>query len=187
MPPYTPEALARRAVWREFQLALLQASPACKDQERSCAGGEYGPVSPRHLEPAPIYATTGVNRSSHPEDHGLIVRCLGGYLAGGNGPSFSAASYSDIRRIVQTPGDIAMEYNQGQGQGWQRHIVMDGSPHLPSHVRQWWGDSRGHWEGNTLVIDVTNFTPRRTSSARGRTCISSNAIPVRGQRRWSGL
>ena len=160
MPPYTPEALKRRADWREFQLALLQASPACRDQERSCAGGEYGPVSPRYLEPAPIYATTGVNRSSNPEDHGLIVRCLGGYLAGGNAPSFSAASYSDIRRIVQTPGGIAMEYDQGQGQGWQRHIVMDGSPHLPSHIRQWWGDSRGHWESNTLVIDVTNFTPK---------------------------
>ena len=37
---------------------------------------------------------------------------------------------------------------------------MDGSPHLPSHVRQWWGDSRGHWEGDTLVVDVTNFSPK---------------------------
>ena len=117
MPPYTPEALARRAVWREFQLALLQASPACKDQERSCAGGEYGPVSPRYLEPAPIYATTGVNRSSHPEDHGLIVRCLGGYLAGGNGPSFSAASYSDIRRIVQTPAISRWNITKARGKG----------------------------------------------------------------------
>ena len=37
---------------------------------------------------------------------------------------------------------------------------MNGSPHLPSSIRQWWGDSRGHWEGNTLVIDVTNFSPK---------------------------
>ena len=37
---------------------------------------------------------------------------------------------------------------------------MDGSPHLPPHIRQWFGDSRGHWEGNTLVIDVTNFSPK---------------------------
>ena len=37
---------------------------------------------------------------------------------------------------------------------------MNGSPHLPATVRQWWGDSRGRWEGNTLVIDVTNFTPK---------------------------
>jgi hypothetical protein len=53
-----------------------------------------------------------------------------------------------------------MFYDVGQGQGWQRNIVMDGSPHLPSNIRQWFGDSRGHWEGNTLVIDVTNFSPK---------------------------
>ena len=63
-------------------------------------------------------------------------------------------------RIVQTPGGIAMFYDVGQGQGWQRNIVMDGSPHLPSSLRQWYGDSRGHWEGNTLVIDVTNFSEK---------------------------
>jgi hypothetical protein len=39
-------------------------------------------------------------------------------------------------------------------------VVMDGSPHLPASIRQWFGDSRGRWEGNTLVIDVTNFTPK---------------------------
>ena len=53
-----------------------------------------------------------------------------------------------------------MFYDVGQGQGWQRNIVMDGSPHLPANIRQWYGDSRGHWEGNTLVIDVTNFSPK---------------------------
>jgi hypothetical protein len=37
---------------------------------------------------------------------------------------------------------------------------MDGSPHLPASIRQWYGDSRGHWEGNTLVIDVTNFSSK---------------------------
>jgi hypothetical protein len=61
---------------------------------------------------------------------------------------------------VQTPGGIAMYYDVGQGQGWQRNIVMNGSPHLPANIRQWFGDSRGHWEGNTLVIDVTNFSPK---------------------------
>jgi hypothetical protein len=65
-----------------------------------------------------------------------------------------------FRRIVQTPSGISMFYDVGQGQGWQRNIVMDGSPHLPASVRQWYGDSRGHWEGNTLVIDVTNFSPK---------------------------
>ena len=53
-----------------------------------------------------------------------------------------------------------MFYDVGQGQGWQRNIVMNGSPHLPATIRQWYGDLRGHWEGNTLVIDVTNFSPK---------------------------
>jgi hypothetical protein len=61
---------------------------------------------------------------------------------------------------VQTPGGISIFYDVGQGQGWQRNIMMDGSPHLPANIRQWYGDSRGHWEGNTLVIDATNFSPK---------------------------
>jgi len=56
-------------------------------------------------------------------------------------------------------GGIAIAYDVGQGQGWQRSIVTNGRPHLRQH-RQWFGDSRGHWEGDTLVIDVTNFSPK---------------------------
>ena len=84
----------------------------------------------------------------------MAERCLTGGLPefGGNTGSF--------RRIVQTPGGISMFYDVGQGQGWQRNIVMNGSPHLPANIRQWYGDSRGHWEGDTLVIDVTNFSPK---------------------------
>ena len=51
-----------------------------------------------------------------------------------------------------------MFYDVGQGEGWQRNIVMNASLHLPADIRQWYGDSRGHWEGDTLVIDVTNFS-----------------------------
>src|SRR6516164_2335561 len=65
-----------------------------------------------------------------------------------------------FRRIIQTPGGISMFYETGFGQGWQRNIIMDGSFHLPANIRQWYGDSRGHWEGNVLVIDVTNFSPK---------------------------
>jgi hypothetical protein len=74
-------------------------------------------------------------------------------------PQFGGATGS-FRRIVQTPGGISIFYDVGQGQGWQRNIIMDGSPHLSANIRQWYGDSRGHWEGNTLVIDVTNFSPK---------------------------
>jgi hypothetical protein len=75
-------------------------------------------------------------------------------------PEFGTPFGGSFRRIVQTPGGIAMFYDVGQGQGWQRNIVMNGSPHLPANIRQWYGDSRGHWEGNMLVIDVTNFSAK---------------------------
>jgi hypothetical protein len=95
-----------------------------------------------------------MNRHHGPEDGSLPDRCLTLGL-----PEFGAATGS-FRRIVQTPGGISIFYDVGQGQGWQRNIVMNGSPHLPASIRQWYGDSRGHWEGNTLVVDVTNFSPK---------------------------
>src|SRR5271170_580342 len=95
-----------------------------------------------------------MNRNDGPEDSSFAERCLTGGL-----PEFGTNNGS-FRRIVQTPGGIAIFYDVGQGQGWQRNIVMNGSPHLPANIRQWYGDSRGHWEGDTLVVDVTNFTPK---------------------------
>jgi hypothetical protein len=75
-------------------------------------------------------------------------------------PDFGTAFGGMFRRIVQTPGGISMFYDSAQGDGWQRNVVMNGSPHLPANIRQWHGDSRIYWEGNTLVIDVTDFTPK---------------------------
>jgi hypothetical protein len=153
IPPLTPEAQKINAVEREFRLALMQATETCKIKYPTCNGGKYDPTpSPRRAEPPPRYNTARMNRHDGPEEGTLADRCLTAGLPGIGGNSF--------RRIVQTPGGIAMFYDVGQGQGWQRNIVMDGSPHLPATIRQWYGDSRGHWEGNTLVIDVTNFTPK---------------------------
>ena len=155
IPPLTPEAQKTAAAERDFRLALLQSTDTCKDKLPGCTGGKYDPTtSPRRAEAAPRYNTGRMNRNDGPEDSSLAERCLTGGL-----PEFGGATGS-FRRIVQTPGGISMFYDVGQGQGWQRNIVMDGSPHLPPGIRQWFGDSRGHWEGNTLVIDVTNFSPK---------------------------
>jgi hypothetical protein len=62
---------------------------------------------------------------------------------------------------VQTLGTVSIYYDTGQGQGWQRVIPVTSEPHLPARIRQWWGDSRGRWEGNTLVVDVTNFNAKQ--------------------------
>jgi hypothetical protein len=153
IPPLTPEAQKLAAAEREFRLALLQSTETCKIEYRTCAGGKYDPTpSPRFAERSPRYNTVSINRHDGPEDSTLPVRCLTAGLPGIGG--------NRVHRIVQTPGGIAMFYDVGQGQGWQRNIVMDGSPHLPSSIRQWYGDSRGHWEGSTLVIDVTNFSAK---------------------------
>ena len=155
IPPLAPEAQKIAGADREFRLALLQATETCRSKSVACSGGKYDPTpSPRIAELPPRYNTARMNRHDTPEDGSLPDRCLTGGL-----PEFGAATGS-FRRIVQTPGGISIFYDVGQGQGWQRNIVMDGRPHLPANVRQWYGDSRGHWEGNTLVVDVTNFSPK---------------------------
>jgi hypothetical protein len=161
LPPLTPEAQKTAAAEREFRLALLQATETCKNNALPCRGGKYDPTpSPRFADPPPRYNTANMNRYDGPEDASLAVRCL---MVGGLpelGPLGAVGDRISFRRIVQTPGGISMFYDVGQGQGWQRNIIMDGSPHLPASIRQWFGDSRGRWEGNTLVIDVTNFSPK---------------------------
>jgi hypothetical protein len=155
IPPLTPEAQKRAGAEREFRLALLQSTETCKNKEAACSGGTYDPArSPRFAELPPRYNTARMNRNDGPEDSSLPERCLTGGLPEFGGPTGS------FRRIVQTPGGISIFYDVGQGQGWQRNIVMNASPHLPAGIRQWYGDSRGRWDGNTLVIDVTNFSSK---------------------------
>jgi hypothetical protein len=163
IPTLTPEAEKAAAADREFRLALLEATATCRNKLAACAGGKYDPIpSPRLAEPAPRYnadkLAPRLNRYDGPEDSVLQDRCLTGGL-----PEFGLPQSSfggSFRRLVQTPGGISMFYDVGQGQGWQRNIVIDGSPHVLPNIRQWHGDSRGHWEGNTLVIDMTNFSPK---------------------------
>jgi hypothetical protein len=152
IPAQTPEAQQRAKAEREYALALLQATDTCKNKDRgnACADWAYGPPSPKWNEVTPFYNTGRLNRHANVEDGSLGDRCMSG-------------NYPDLggfRRIVQTPGGITMFIDTQQGQGFQHNIVMNGTPHLPQSIRQWWGDSRGHWEGNTLVVDVTNFSPK---------------------------
>jgi hypothetical protein len=150
IPALTPEATKRNQTEREYRLALLQATVTCKNRDAACAGGKYGPPSPRRAEMPPFYNTGRTNRNDGPEDRAMSERCMAAVL-----PDFGG-----FRRIVQSPGSVAMLYDTGQGQGWERVIPITSNPHVPSSIRQRFGDSRGHWEGNTLVVDVTNFSPR---------------------------
>ena len=158
IPGLTPEAQKKRDAFRQFQLALLQPTEACKEHHPGCAGGKYGPVSPRRNDTPPSYigagANAGINRANGPEDRTLTERCLNGTL-----PDFGNF-IGGFSRIVQSPGVISIVYDVGPGVGRPRIIPITTAPHLPETMRQYWGDSRGHWEGDTLIVDVTNFSPK---------------------------
>ena len=86
-----------------------------------------------------------------PEDIGLAERCLVFPTAG---PPMLPYTYNNNYRIVQIPGYVVILIEMVHD---VRIIPIDGRPHVSTGVRQWFGDSRGHWEGNTLVVDTTNF------------------------------
>ena len=65
--------------------------------------------------------------------------------------------YSNLYEIIQTPNHVALFAEVIHD---ARIIPLDGSAHVDSKVRQYWGDSRGRWEGDTLVVEVTNFSDK---------------------------
>ena len=97
---------------------------------------------------------TVVDMAEGPEDR-PNDRCLGFTLP-------CTSMYCAFSRIVQSPGSVAIYYEAGHTGGAYRTIPLDGRPHLPSYIRHWYGDSVGQWEGETLVVDTTNFTDRRS-------------------------
>jgi hypothetical protein len=105
-------------------------------QKRMAADAEYARLHP----------------ADGPEDLRLSDRCLLWRTAG---PPMMPANYNNMYQIFQTPGYVAILVEMIHD---VRIIPLDGRPHLPPNVREWMGDSRGHWEGNTLVVDTTNFT-----------------------------
>jgi hypothetical protein len=88
------------------------------------------------------------------EDRPLGERCI---LGSNAGPPMTPGPYNNNVQLFQTPGHVAL-INEMIHEA--RVIPMDGRPHLT--IPQWKGDSRGHWEGDTLVVDTTNFK-RETS------------------------
>jgi hypothetical protein len=87
-----------------------------------------------------------------PESRSLQDRCL---LFQTAGPPMLPAGYNNHYQIVQGPGYVAILVEMIHD---VRIIPLDGRPHLPHNIRQWKGDSRGRWEGQTLVVETTNFS-----------------------------
>ncbi len=87
----------------------------------------------------------------NPEDVRNMERCLGVSMP-------CIGGLCGFSRLVQGREWVGIYYEQGHGGGGYRSIPLDGRPHLPPHIRQWLGDSVGRWDGDTLVVDTTNFT-----------------------------
>ena len=94
-----------------------------------------------------------------PEDRPLSERCI---VRPNSGPPMTPTGYNNNFQLIQIPGYVVIFNEQIHD---ARVIPMDGRPHLPQNIRQWMGDSRGRWDGNTLVVDTTNFTAK--SNFRG--------------------
>ena len=78
------------------------------------------------------------------------------------------AGYNNAYQIVQTPGYVTIVHEMIHE---ARIIPVDGRPHLPSSIRSWTGDPRGHWEGHTLAVETTNYN--------GKGWIATNAASAR--------
>jgi hypothetical protein len=89
-----------------------------------------------------------------PENRALSERCLVWATAG---PPMLPSFYNNNYQIAQSPGYVAILVEMIHD---VRIIPTEGRPHLPGSVGQWFGDPRGHWEGNTLVVETTNFGPQ---------------------------
>jgi hypothetical protein len=89
-----------------------------------------------------------------PEGRSLAERCL---LWATAGPPMLPSFYNNNYQIVQAPGYVVIMVEMIHD---ARIIPLDGRGHLPANMRQWMGDARGHWEGNSLVVDTTNFTDK---------------------------
>ena len=149
IPSLTPAARREDEIRREWRVLLMRNTPTCDQDAPACEGGPFGPPSPRRFDVPPFYNTSRMNRHDGPEDQSLGDRCMLG----------ATPDFNGFRRIVQGADSIAVGYDTGQGQGFQRIINLSGR-HPASQIRLRHGDSRGRWEGDTLVIETTNFSPK---------------------------
>jgi hypothetical protein len=91
-------------------------------------------------------------------DRSLYDRCITRGIAG----SILPVIYNNGNEIVQGPGWVAIRNEMIHE---TRIVPLDGRPHPPAALKTWMGDSRGHWEGDTLVVETTNFDPRTSGIA----------------------
>ncbi len=129
------------------------------------ADGRLPPLMPQALEQIgsfgvevpeqrPIRYRSGGAGTDGPEDRGLAERCIVGFNAG---PPMVPGAYNNNVQLLQTPNYVVIFTEMIHD---ARIVPLDGRPALPEGIRLWMGDSRGHWDGDTLVVETTNFTDK---------------------------
>jgi hypothetical protein len=117
----------------------------------------YGGLGPDTPGERPVrFAVGGVGKNSY-EDRGISERCLMGF---NSVPPFEPSLYNNNLQIFQTEDHVVI-FNEMIHDA--RIVKLDGSPHIPGQIRQWSGDARGHWEGDTLVVETRNFNSKTQS------------------------
>jgi len=144
--------------WKEYGMDAWQ-SPVRPNRRTALIvdppDGRVPPLTPearkRQADTAAAIRAAGTGVQNYGN---LYTRCI----TGNQGPPRLPGNHDAESQIVQIPGYVLLHM---QSNSDVRIIPLDGRPHLPQNVRTWSGDSRGHWEGNTLVVDTTNFKEQR--------------------------
>jgi len=113
--------------------------------------GRFPPFTPeaqKHFDEVKSYLAK--YPADGPEGRNLFDRCI---MFSQNGPPLIPGNYNNLYQIVETPGSVTI-FSEMAHQ--TRTVPLDTHEELPNTVQQWMGDSHGHWEGNTLVIETTN-------------------------------
>jgi hypothetical protein len=100
--------------------------------------------------PVPEGAGVSNPKADSWEDFSYYIRCISRGVTG----SILPVIYGNGQQVVQAPGYVTILQEMVHE---ARVIPLDGRPHEPSKIRSYMGDARGHWEGNTLVVETTNF------------------------------
>lgn len=118
------------------------------------ANGRVPPLTPEASKAAAARTVVQGRSPEGPEDFTLPVRCL---QWGTSGPPMIPGPYNNNYQIVQTHDSLAIDVEMIHD---VRIIPLDGRAHNSARIRRWMGDSVGRWEGDTLVVDTTNFTDK---------------------------
>ena len=183
IPLERPAALAGKTVLTDEEVAALEAAAAASRVDRPPRAGDTGtynqfwfdrgtkvnesrrsslivdpedgripPMTPEMQQREDARAKILSAEPRTYEDRSLSERCI---VRPWSGPPITPGNYNNNLQIFQTADYVVLHVEQSHD---SRIVPLDGRPHLDKNIRQILGDSRGHWEGDTLVVETTNFT-----------------------------